>query len=94
MEQYLSITRVYYNPRLRDHGFDLLERDLSAFLSCDSVILIRALSLLLVCVLLLRYALVCVSTPLLTPILIVIICVRRVSGTIIRGTPKTPNLSW
>jgi hypothetical protein len=30
--------------------FDLLERDLSAFLRCDSVVLIRALSSLLVCV--------------------------------------------
>jgi hypothetical protein len=54
MEQYLSITRAYYNPRLRDHGFDLLERDLSVFLSCDSAILIRALSSLLVSVVLLQ----------------------------------------
>jgi hypothetical protein len=64
----------------------MLDRDLSAFLRCDSVILIRALSSLLVCVLLLHCALVCVlllhcalvcfSTPLLTPDLIVIICVR------------------
>jgi hypothetical protein len=35
---------------LCDHAVDLLERDLSAFLSFDSVILIHALSLLLVCV--------------------------------------------
>jgi hypothetical protein len=54
----------------------MLDRDLSAFLRCDSVILIRALSSLLVCVLLLHCALVCFSTPLLTPDLIVIICVR------------------
>jgi hypothetical protein len=37
-------------PQLRDHTFDLLERDLSVFLSCDSVILIRALSSFLMCV--------------------------------------------
>jgi hypothetical protein len=47
------------------------------FLSCDSIVLICVLSSLLVCVLLLHCALVCVSTPLLTPDLIVIICVRR-----------------
>jgi hypothetical protein len=48
------------------------------FLSCNSVVLIRVLYLfLLVCVLLLRCALMCVSTALLTPNLIVIICVRR-----------------
>ena len=57
------------------HIFYLFERDMSMFLSCDSVVFIRALSSLLVCVLLLHYALVCVSTPLLTPDLIVIICV-------------------
>jgi hypothetical protein len=47
------------------------------FLSCDSVVSIHALSLLLMCVLLLRCALVCVSTPLLTLVLIVIIFVRH-----------------
>jgi hypothetical protein len=54
MEQYPSITRAYYNFETRDHTFDLLERDLSAFFSCDSVVLIRALSSLLVCVVLLQ----------------------------------------
>jgi hypothetical protein len=47
------------------------------FLSYDSIILICAPSLLLLCVLLLQCALLCVFTPLLTSVLIVIICVRR-----------------
>jgi hypothetical protein len=45
------------------------------FLSCDCRFDLYALSF--VCVLLLFCALVCVSTSLLTPDLIVIICVRR-----------------
>jgi hypothetical protein len=52
---------------LCDHVVDLLKRYLSVFLSCDSVVLICALSLSLVCMLLLFCALVCVSTPLVTP---------------------------
>jgi hypothetical protein len=46
--------KIYFEhpttPKLRDDVFDLLERNLSAFLSCDSVVLIRVLSSLLVCV--------------------------------------------
>jgi hypothetical protein len=40
-------------PRLCDHVAISLDRDLSAFLSCDSSVLFLALSSLLVCVLLL-----------------------------------------
>jgi hypothetical protein len=40
--------------RLHDHIFDLLERDFSVFLSYDCVILIRVLSSLLMCVVLLQ----------------------------------------
>jgi hypothetical protein len=48
------------------------------FLSCNFVVVFCALSLFTcVCVLSLRCALVCVSTPILTPILFVINCVRR-----------------
>jgi hypothetical protein len=44
MEKYPQPSQDYTTtPRLRDHAFDLLERDLSAFLSYDFVILIRAL---------------------------------------------------
>jgi hypothetical protein len=41
-------------PKLHDRAFDLLERDLNAFLSCDYVVLIHVLSSLLVCVVLLQ----------------------------------------
>jgi hypothetical protein len=67
-------------PKLHNDAFDLLERYLSTFLSCDFVVLIRALSSLLMCVVLLQLwscVVVCVSTSHLTLNLIVINCVRR-----------------
>jgi hypothetical protein len=50
MEEYQAYFEHTTTPRLYDHAFDLLRRDLSALLRCDSVVLIRALSSLLVCV--------------------------------------------
>jgi hypothetical protein len=64
-------------PRLRSHAFDLLMRDLSAFLSCDSIVLICVLSSLLVCVVLLQLCSCVCFDSLLTLDLIVINCVRH-----------------
>jgi hypothetical protein len=64
----LSVTQAHFEhtttPNLYDHVVDLLERDLSMFLSCDSVVLICALFFCL-CVLFLCCALVCVLPSLL-----------------------------
>jgi hypothetical protein len=64
---------------LCDHAIVLLERDLSAFL--DVTLSLRFVHSLfsLVCVLLLRCALVCVYTSILTLILFVINCIRHES---------------
>jgi hypothetical protein len=61
-------TQAYFEhtttPRLRDHAVELLERDLSAFLSCNSVVFIRALFFLRLCAWCCCVcALVCVATP-------------------------------
>jgi hypothetical protein len=54
MEQYLKHHKSILQLRDSVTTFDLVERDLRAFLSCDSVVLIRAPSSLLLCVVLLQ----------------------------------------
>ena len=65
-------------PKLHNDAFELLERYLSMFLSCDFVVLIvRSLCLCVVLLQLCSCVVVCVSTSHLTPNLIMINCVRR-----------------
>ena len=68
------VNLIRENPRYAKLS---LEEILGKFVSgCMMVSFVRSL-FSLVCVLLLRCALVCVSTPILTPILFVVNCVRR-----------------